>query len=79
MSSLAYLLDRLGCNQTGCYSNHRYCHACSYLWLTGKGSHNYGQTPALTSVTQAIIFILKREFMLVGWMVVYLLSYVPSL
>jgi hypothetical protein len=24
---------------------------------------------------QAIIFILKREFMLVGWMVVYLLSY----
>lgn len=28
---------------------------------------------------QAIIFILKREFMLVGWMVVYLLSYVASL
>ncbi len=23
---------------------------------------------------QAIIFILKREFMLVGWMVVYILS-----
>jgi chitin synthase len=25
---------------------------------------------------QAIIFILKREFMLVGWMVVYIASYV---
>ena len=27
-------------------------------------------------ISQAIIFILKREFMLVGWMVVYLVSYV---
>lgn len=27
-------------------------------------------------VLQALIFILKREFMLVGWMVVYILSYV---
>lgn len=25
---------------------------------------------------QALIFILKREFMLIGWMVVYILSYV---
>jgi chitin synthase len=27
---------------------------------------------------QAIIFILKREFMLVGWMIVYILSYVVN-
>jgi hypothetical protein len=27
---------------------------------------------------KAIIFIIEREFMLIGWMVVYLLSYVPS-
>lgn len=25
---------------------------------------------------QAIVFILKREFMLVGWMIIYLLAYV---
>jgi hypothetical protein len=25
---------------------------------------------------EALIFIIRREFMLVGWMVVYLLSYV---
>ena len=25
---------------------------------------------------QALIFIIKREFMLVGWMVVYILAYV---
>lgn len=25
---------------------------------------------------QALIFIVKREFMLVGWMVVYIISYV---
>ncbi len=25
---------------------------------------------------QALIFIIRREFMLVGWMVVYLISYV---
>jgi hypothetical protein len=25
---------------------------------------------------QALIFIIKREFMLVGWMIVYILSYV---
>ena len=25
---------------------------------------------------QAIIFILKREFMLVGWMIIYILAYV---
>jgi len=31
---------------------------------------------AVTYGLQAIIFILKREFMLVGWMVVYLASYV---
>jgi chitin synthase len=31
---------------------------------------------AATYGLQAIIFILKREFMLVGWMIVYLLSYV---
>ncbi|KAJ7065405.1 glycosyltransferase family 2 protein [Mycena amicta] len=30
---------------------------------------------AVTYGLQAIIFILKREFMLVGWMVVYILSY----
>ncbi|KAF8887281.1 chitin synthase-domain-containing protein [Gymnopilus junonius] len=30
---------------------------------------------AVTYGLQAIIFIIKREFMLVGWMVVYLLSY----
>lgn len=28
---------------------------------------------------QALIFIVHREFMLVGWMVVYLLSYVKFL
>lgn len=28
---------------------------------------------------QALVFIIKREFMLVGWMVVYLLSYVSFL
>ena len=28
----------------------------------------------MANSTQALIFILKREFMLVGWMVVYLLS-----
>ena len=27
---------------------------------------------------QAIIFLIKREFMLIGWMVVYILSYVFS-
>lgn len=32
---------------------------------------------AATYGLQAIIFILKREFMLVGWMIVYLLSCVP--
>lgn len=32
--------------------------------------------PPLIIVSQAIIFILKREFMLVGWMVVYIISYV---
>ncbi|KAM6496484.1 glycosyltransferase family 2 protein [Amanita muscaria] len=30
---------------------------------------------AITYGLQAIIFILKREFMLIGWMVVYILSY----
>ncbi|KAF8868757.1 chitin synthase [Gymnopilus junonius] len=34
---------------------------------------------AVTYGLQAIIFIIKREFMLVGWMVVYLLSLVPFL
>lgn len=28
----------------------------------------------LSHALQAIIFILKREFMLIGWMVVYILS-----
>ncbi len=27
---------------------------------------------------QMIIFLLKREFMLIGWMVVYILSYVAA-
>lgn len=27
---------------------------------------------------QAIIFILKREFMLIGWMVLYLAAWVPK-
>jgi len=31
---------------------------------------------AIDLIFQAIIFIIKREFMLVGWMVVYILSYV---
>jgi len=31
---------------------------------------------ASTYGLQAIIFILKREFMLVGWMIVYIMSYV---
>ncbi len=30
------------------------------------------------ALLQALIFILKREFMLIGWMVVYILSYVLS-
>ncbi len=30
----------------------------------------------LLKACQAIIFILKREFMLVGWLAVYILSYV---
>lgn len=30
--------------------------------------------PLVNILTQILIFILKREFMLIGWMVVYLLS-----
>jgi chitin synthase len=26
---------------------------------------------------QALIFVLKRDFMLIGWMVLYILAYVP--
>jgi chitin synthase len=27
---------------------------------------------------QAIIFLLKREFMLIGWMILYLIAYLPQ-
>jgi hypothetical protein len=39
---------------------------------------NYRNCNALTNwaFLEALIFIIRREFMLVGWMVVYLLSYV---
>jgi chitin synthase len=34
---------------------------------------------AATYGLQAVIFILKREFMLIGWMVVYIISYDDTL
>ena len=28
---------------------------------------------------QAVIFLLKREFMLIGWMIIYILAYVQNI
>ncbi|KAJ6485567.1 glycosyltransferase family 2 protein [Mycena sanguinolenta] len=56
---------------------------CVYLvWLIVKVTTTAAPFPtiaiimiAITYGLQALIFILKREFMLVGWLVVYILSY----
>lgn len=51
-----------------------YHHVGYHIWFTGKSSTISQDLTYCAS--QALIFIIKREFMLVGWMVVYLLSWV---
>lgn len=77
--SSARLPDHCGIHGSICPASHRHHHDRSHVRFTGA----YLLIPPLSQLftcksEQALIFILKREFMLCGWMVVYILSYVLS-